>query len=204
MTQVRNSAETPMLIGLTGYAQHGKDSVAKVLVEEFGFTRFAFADALKHMALVLNPIIGELDNDEILRLSDAVEALGWEGAKQDPEVRRFLQVLGTEGARATFGDDCWVLALDDHINRSGASRVVISDVRFPNEGDFVYAVGGEVWRITRVNQDGTPYDNGLGTAHASESGVANIGVTREIVAADLDGLAQAVRGKFRQAEVGFR
>ena len=32
------------IIGLSGYARSGKDEAAKVLVEELGFPRVAFAD----------------------------------------------------------------------------------------------------------------------------------------------------------------
>ncbi|MCP4395678.1 MAG: hypothetical protein GY804_15630, partial [Alphaproteobacteria bacterium] len=36
-----------MIIALTGYKQAGKDSVAKTLIKEFGFTRYAFADVIR-------------------------------------------------------------------------------------------------------------------------------------------------------------
>ena len=46
-----------MIVGITGYAQHGKDTAAQVLVTEFGFVRVGFADALKELALAVNPIV---------------------------------------------------------------------------------------------------------------------------------------------------
>jgi len=36
-----------MIIGLSGYASAGKDSVAQILVEKFGYKRMAFADAIR-------------------------------------------------------------------------------------------------------------------------------------------------------------
>ena len=38
-----------MIIALSGWKQSGKDSAAKILIEEFGFKRIAFADVLKDM-----------------------------------------------------------------------------------------------------------------------------------------------------------
>jgi dephospho-CoA kinase len=36
-----------MIIGLTGYAQSGKDTVANILVENYGYQRVAFADPIR-------------------------------------------------------------------------------------------------------------------------------------------------------------
>jgi len=44
-----------MIIGITGRARHGKNTVGDVLVRDFGFKQYGFADALKEMALRLNP-----------------------------------------------------------------------------------------------------------------------------------------------------
>ena len=35
------------VIGLTGYAQSGKDTVASILVEKYGYRRIAFADKIR-------------------------------------------------------------------------------------------------------------------------------------------------------------
>jgi dephospho-CoA kinase len=45
------------LIGLSGYARSGKDEAAKVLIEEFGFKRIAFADKLRDFLYALDPIV---------------------------------------------------------------------------------------------------------------------------------------------------
>lgn len=39
-----------MIMSLSGFKNSGKDTVAKILVENYGFTRIAFADTLKDMA----------------------------------------------------------------------------------------------------------------------------------------------------------
>jgi hypothetical protein len=183
------------LIGITGYAQHGKDTVGASLVERYGYRRLGFADKLKELALAVNPVIpiDETDMYSYACLADIVASFGWEIAKTNPEVRRFLQELGTQ-ARLLLGEDVWVNALAKTLNESGVwtfesewaagypdppSRysgppVVIADVRFPNEADYVRSVGGLLIRVTRYNEDGTLYDNGLGTDHPSEKHVRDL------------------------------
>lgn len=38
---------SPLILVLSGWSHSGKDAVAKILVESYGFTRLAFADVLK-------------------------------------------------------------------------------------------------------------------------------------------------------------
>lgn len=199
----------PPVIGLTGYAQHGKDSVGNIL-GELGYRRFAFADPLKSMALALNPLICEERNGRgflVQGLRDLVESAGWEEAKTVPEVRRFLQVLGTEAVRGHLGDDSWVTATRKAIEDAGllvpanggvpgdtvwTGAVVITDVRFPNEAEAIHSWGGQVWRIIRTNADGSPFDNGLGTKHPSEKFIAELPADLEIVASTIDQLRRLV------------
>lgn len=101
-----------MIIGLTGRKRSGKSTAARYLVEDHGFTELSFAEPLKRMALAVNPIIGfrsTPDGVQRVYLSDVVHEIGWECAKDEyPEVRRFLQLLGTEGVRDHIGQDTWV------------------------------------------------------------------------------------------------
>jgi dephospho-CoA kinase len=46
-----------MIIGLSGYSRSGKDEVAKILVEDYGFTRIAFADKIRELLYEMNPIV---------------------------------------------------------------------------------------------------------------------------------------------------
>jgi hypothetical protein len=182
-----------MIIGVTGRAQHGKDSTGQVLVREFDFTRYAFADQLKSMALVLNPYIS---SEYTLRLYQLVQDQGWDEAKKNPEVRRFLQVLGTEAVRDHLGQDAWVEALDKRLNDDGLKRsdnIVITDVRFPNEAAYIHRNGGELWRVIRYESLGmTPFDNGLGD-HPSEAFIDSLLADVEIPAITLEDLQEAVR-----------
>ena len=131
-----------MLIGLSGYAQSGKDSVAEVLVRDFGFVRIAFADKIKELLYEINPYFG-------YHLKDAVDmGAGWDKVKQNPEVRRLLQTLGV-GARTVFGEDFWVKQAMAQMNDPLRYDYVVTDVRFPNEMQAIWALNGKIWRVER-------------------------------------------------------
>ena len=130
-----------MIIGLSGYAQSGKDTVAKVLVEHYGFTRVAFADKIRQLANEVNPLVGDS-----MHLNELLDEYGWDVAKQNSYVRQFLQQLGV-GARKLFGEEFW-------IDRALASifqheNTVVTDVRFVNEADMIKHQDGQLWRVKR-------------------------------------------------------
>ena len=131
------------LIGLTGYARSGKDTVGGFLVRNHGFTRVSFADKLKDLAYRANPNV--LWHGTAWPLSKVVDGDGWEQAKTHPEVRRFLQQLGV-AVRDVLGEDTWV---DAAIGDLTADRVVVTDVRFRNEHDRIVDLGGTVYRVVR-------------------------------------------------------
>jgi hypothetical protein len=133
-----------MIIGLTGYAQSGKDTVANILVENYGFKRVAFADPIRKLLYEANPAVKDGD----YRLQGVVDGYGWDVAKTAfPEVRRLLQDLGV-GARKVFGENFWVdrslSSIFEHEN------AVITDVRFINEAEMVKHQDGQIWRIKRI------------------------------------------------------
>ena len=141
-----------MLIGLTGYAQAGKDSVGNILVEQHGYQRYAFADALKNVLQDVDPVVeccvSRNGYPDPVYLGHEL-GRGWEHAKRHPEVRGLLQRLGV-ACRQHLGPDVWVDAvmrhIDDHTRRTD---IVICDVRFPNEFEAVKARGGQIWRVER-------------------------------------------------------
>jgi hypothetical protein len=150
----------PLVIGLSGYARAGKDTVARILVDE-GWHQASFAAALKEALYRLNPSVMWPGIARTAEVRQIVDMIGWEDAKDTvPEIRGLLQRLGTEVGRDLFGQDFWV----EQAFRSlpNDRPVVFSDVRFVNEADAVKAAGGQVWRVERP---GCGPVNG----HASES-----------------------------------
>lgn len=132
-----------MIVGLSGYARSGKDTIGNRLVEAHGYARLAFADALKDLAARTNPLVADG-----VRYRDVLRAHGGlEHAKIVPEVRIFLQHLGV-ACREVFGESVWIGLVERRLERSG-DNVVITDVRFPNESALIRRLGGEVWRVER-------------------------------------------------------
>lgn len=132
-----------MIIGLTGYAQSGKDTVANILVRNYSFTRIAFADPIRDFLYAVNPMAG----GEPIRIR--VDSDGWDKAKRHPEVRRLLQSVGLT-ARTQFGQDFWVYQAISKMEQAQVNRIVVTDVRFTNEAKTLKELGAQLWRIKRV------------------------------------------------------
>lgn len=158
------------IIGVLGKKRHGKDTFARRLVEEHGYTRFAFADALRDAALQLDPLIKIEQDEEYLlpwpvqyysRLATIVRAVGWDKAKEIREVRRTLQRMGV-GVRA-LDPEFWVRVVMRQVDAHDGPAV-ITDVRFPNEVWEVEGRAGDTVRI--VNPRVAPSADG---EHISET-----------------------------------
>lgn len=151
-------------LGLLGAKRSGKDTFASRLVEHHGFVRLAFADAMRSVAYGLDPLIGDG-----IRLSETVDILGWETAKNLPEVRRTLQRLGTATWQHTH-PRVWVdVVMNEVYSLTALGRdVVVTDVRFPHEVTALADHGADFIRITRpgLTQDET-------SAHLSETALSD-------------------------------
>ena len=156
------------IIALSGFARSGKDEAAKVLVEELGFVRVAFADKLREVLYALNPIVSgslmlptndvwvdeqlskALATEGNIKVQDVIHSYGWDGYKESQfgaEIRRLLQRLGTEAGRQTLWDSIWIDAALTGLPED--ARVVVTDVRFPNEAQAIKDRDGIVWRVER-------------------------------------------------------
>lgn len=134
------------VIGLSGYARAGKDTVADYLVETAGYTKMSFAAPMKEALLRLDPNIDMAGYR--MPMSTALGIAGWDTLKANSEeIRPLLQRFGTEVGRQMWGENFWVDAAINSIE--DGSKVVFADVRFPNEAKAVKELGGEVWRIER-------------------------------------------------------
>lgn len=166
------------IVGLVGPKRSGKDTAAAALVEQREFVRIGFADQVKELALRINPIIGR-DHGAYwrqARLAEWVGKVGGEAAKNVPEVRRFLQELGT-GVRDVVGERSWVTAWSNTAAPAAACwPVVVPDVRFLNEADYLRQQNAQVLliRITRPGLD-------LSDTHVSETEQTGIQCDAELI-----------------------
>ena len=139
-----------MIVGLSGYARSGKDEVAKVLVEEYGFKRIAFADKIRELLFEMDPPlpVGVSTERHIVGLQNFVEIYGWDESKKHPNVRAMLQNLGV-GARNVFGEEFWIAQALRQVHFT--ENWVITDVRFKNEAEAIKEYDdAQLWRVKRV------------------------------------------------------
>lgn len=132
------------IIGLTGYAQSGKDTVANILVEKYGYKRIAFADKIRDFLYAMNPLVACSPSGYLQGLVDLV---GWDKAKQEPQVRMLLQNVGV-AAREVIAEDIWIISALANVGVD--DKIVIADVRFENEAEILKSLGGQIWRVKRL------------------------------------------------------
>lgn len=153
-----------MIVGLTGYARSGKDTIADFLVKEHGFKKIAFADPLREGLLAINPLVGDG-----VRLVDVINEHGWNGYKKSEysdEIRGLMQRTGTEFVRDIIGDNTWIDIAVDRARK--ATKVIITDVRFENEFNSVKRLNGVVFRVNRSVV--------TAMGHSSETGIDKLPV----------------------------
>ena len=214
---------TPIqLIALTGSAGTGKDTAADILVTHCGFTRVAFADALRaEVQAAFNVPAELLTRRDLKEMPTAALALiecsdmgfigslaHWDlsaGANLDrywlmmPHTpRQILQWWGTEYRRRQR-INYWLDLLRERIHQlhalDGRTRFVIADARFENEAHMIRAMGGVVWQITR---DGIEPAEGQ---HASATDGSRLNPSVVIDNSDtLHSLREAVLGEWLALE----
>jgi hypothetical protein len=159
-----------IVIGLTGYARAGKDTVADYLVRQYGFDKRRFADPIKDMLRRLDPIVGATSADGQVRVEDLYRRYGNDEAiKASPygeEMRGLWQRLGTDCVR-TVDELFWVRVTIASLGNPDG-RYVFADCRFPDEAAAVTGLGGQLWNIRRAAV-------GVPSAHISEAHAGRLG-----------------------------
>lgn len=139
-----------MIVGLVGFIGSGKGTVGDILVEEYGFIQESFAKPVKDLA---NFIFGwdrellEGKTPESREWREANDPYWSELLERDFSPRLALQLIGTEIGRNVFHKDFWVKLMKTRLD--DGKNYVITDVRFPNEIDFIKSVGGFTFNIQR-------------------------------------------------------
>lgn len=172
------------LIGLTGHAGAGKDSVALVLCSA-GYRSVAFADALRievAAAWRIDPrLLTDRASKEVpqarLAVGHAEDArwLQWACVQGHnvlaPRSARWLMQHWGSYRRAQH-PDYWIRHVQVWMSqqwREGCNGLVITDVRMPNEAAALRAQGG---RIVRVHRPGLPALQADTAQHESEGHTA--------------------------------
>lgn len=161
-----------MLIGLLGYKQSGKSTIATFLVEELGFKELFWAYTLKE---IIGRELFMLDDDVLYGDSPKREEILPLWGKSP---RQILQIVGTDLFRNNFDKDFWVKTTVPYIEDflEAGEAVVVSDCRFPNEVDTIKKMGGYTCRIVRSDQK-------TKDLHESETALDNYEADFRLVAA---------------------
>ena len=140
-----------MIIGLAGFKSSGKDTIADLLVLQYGFKKLSFASVLKDML----SIIFSWPRDKLEGLDE--ESREW---REQPDEwwsktlgiglftpRDALQIVGTDLFRDHLHEDIWVKVLERKLLQN--INYVISDCRFENEINMLIQHGGKIVHVYR-------------------------------------------------------
>lgn len=149
------------LIGLSGKARSGKDTIGMYLVQSRGFHRMAFADPLKEtMAAAFGIRVIEFHDDE---LKDKLHPL-W------AMTRRAMLQRGADALRGQFGQNFFIRRwLNSYLSICTHNNVVVTDVRSDAEAQAIINLGGVMLGVLRDNHQGLV---GPESQHHTETGVS--------------------------------
>ena len=143
-----------LLIGFGHRARQGKNTAAQAVLEacplETQVHIYAFADALRTEVRRYCASLGGQFN-LLEQFKEAGLMPEWVRF-EEPKPRSLLQWWGTDYRRAK-DPDYWVKKLRKTLEEHKPEVALISDVRFPNEVDFIHSLGGYVVKCVRT---GTP------------------------------------------------
>jgi len=138
--------------GFSGKLGSGKDYIAKLfrlLMPKKNTVRIAFADHFKVECCARNHDV--LTYDRVFN-------------KKDDESRKKLQEYGTKG-REENGEDYWVnvVKLWTKVHEMGnVERIIITDVRYKNEAEWLKSVGGILFRVDAPKRNKTQLERECG------------------------------------------
>lgn len=146
------SSQTTTVIGICGKKFNGKDTIADHMVQHYGFIKISLGDPLKKAI------------KEIFSFTD-VQLWGSDKDVVDPfwkiTPREVMQFVGTDCFRIglserfpNISDNLWAMVLEkqiyNHISH-GHNKIIVPDLRFPNEEQVIRKFNGKIWRVIREN-----------------------------------------------------
>ena len=148
------------LIGITGKARSGKDTLAAYGWSRYSFTRIAFADPLKLAAQQMFGLSQEQTWDDRYK-ETIIPCWGM-------SPRQMFQLLGNEAVKPVFGNDVWIKrwSMSYAVFRD-TDDVIVPDVRFDHEAAHIRSLGGGIIAVLRG-----PGLVGSTGDHASERGLS--------------------------------
>lgn len=154
------------LIGIAShYPGAGKSTVSMFLTVSLGYYRLPFAQPLKELCCTFLESLGMSESEAAHHVYDwgkeeVVPGLGVTG-------RHLLQTLGTNWGRHHVAPDIWLRVWHQSyaVTRNTHPRIVVDDVRFPNEAAAIKELGGQVWCVHRTDAIAPPRHESEGALH---------------------------------------
>ncbi len=132
----------PHIIAFTGYKRSGKDTAASFFKRllpsiSHNIQIFSFAfNAKKEVASHLGQTVEWVESN-----------------KNNPVIRHLLQWYGTDYAKTERGSDVWIKELEKEIaGIKEPAIILIPDLRFRAEAEWVHRKGGIIFRIEKKDQ----------------------------------------------------
>ena len=134
-----------MIIGLCGAQGSGKDTVANILISEYGFVKLTFASTLKDVVAILfswpRDLLEGLTEESRLWRETVDDFWSAKLSIQNFTPRKALQMIGTDLFRIHFNNDIWISIVENKIStilkNNPNTNIVISDCRFANEFSLI-------------------------------------------------------------------
>ena len=149
------------IIGITGFANAGKDTTADYIIRKFNyFKKISFADPLKQ---ILINYFGLTYNDVYTTEGKNSYNQFWKMTN-----REIMQKVGTDAMRKGFCFDVWVKVTENILLKYPNQNFIIPDIRFDNQAQMVKRNGGIVIKVNRVGFGGI-----VQSRHQSEQPISN-------------------------------
>jgi len=152
--------EYQKIIGFSGKKEGGKTTAVNDLIERYGelkVVQMSFAGELKRIVRkCFVPSDWNLNFDSDMDKSRVLPC--------GRTLREMLQLVGTDWFRKVY-PDVWVNTFKHNLQFMTTNKIIISDVRFPNELKAIQEMGGHVIRFTR-----NPHND----QHESETALDNV------------------------------
>lgn len=139
------------LIGFLGKKHRGKDTCCDYIVEKYGYKSNSFAGPLKRG---IQEWFGFSDNQLFTELKEEIDE-NW-----GISPRKAFQLIGTELGRniipkllPNLNTSFWIKSFDIWYEKNKNLDIVVSDVRFQDEVDYIRSKGGIIIKITRKECD---------------------------------------------------
>lgn len=164
------------LIGIIGGKNTGKDTVGSYLMENEGFTKYAFNNPVKQICQTLFSLSDEQLNNRILK---ETKDSRWDISPRDM-MQRIDNDFGQFALFKLFPElkkkikyrEMWITLFSEWLLNNQDKHVVVTDVRFKHEAAFIKESGGINIRLNRLNRL-NPL-NPLNDQHISDLELRNI------------------------------